>query len=410
MSWTRRGVLASVAGGCAISGCLNSSNNAGRALPTIPAGTWSQSGCDAQNTSASDVTVPRRGTPAWSGGSGLLTPVVVDGMVYTVDDVLTALDAQTGEQRWQKNLGIEQSPNSATQPAVAGNHLLIASNSRLRSFNTADGSKQWDRNITGSPDQPITVAPDQQRGFVFFRRPEQGGISSALFGFGIESGEIEWTSPLRDLDYPPAVIGNHVYAAGWDDPKTQVLRCLELDGGELVWEREIENQKTPPIGTDAGVLIGDGAKITIYNSSNGEQLTSVSTPNGQIRAIAINDGTAYVLSESGLSAVSVPDGNEQWSRSGESDYAQSDGLAVGRETVVAPVFPEFPETSPAIAAFDRTDGTPRWHYTIDESFSPTIVSPPVLADGAVFAMSNTKTGVTALGDLPPQEEESSSSS
>jgi outer membrane protein assembly factor BamB len=338
----------------------------------------------------------------------LIAPLVADGTVYTVDDVLTALNARTGEHRWQTDLGIEESPNSATRPAVAGDRLLLASDGRLRSFDASDGSERWKRDVTGSPAQPVTVAPDRQMGFVFLRRPERGGTPSELVAFAVESGDTEWTAPLKALRAPPAVVGDSVYVAGWSGPETQVLRCLGLDDGKLVWEREVEDQTTPPVGTDTGVLIGEGPDIAVYDRSDGERLESVSVPQGQVRALAVDDGTAFVLAESGLLAVSVPDGSQQWSRSGESDYAQANGLAVGRETVVAPVFPEPLDASPSIAAFDRTDGTPRWHYAIDEAFSPMIVAPPVLADGAVFAMSNTENGVTALGDLPAQEEATSS--
>jgi outer membrane protein assembly factor BamB len=336
----------------------------------------------------------------------LIAPLVADGTVYTVDDVLTALDARTGEREWQTDLGIEESPNSATQPAVADGYLVLASDGRFRSFDTTDGSKRWERTITGSPAQPITVAPDQQTGFAFFRRPEDSEPPTELVAVGLETGETEWTAPVRAPGAPPAMFGDHLYVADWSGPETQVLRCLRLDDGKLVWEREIGDRKTPPISAETGVLVGDGTDIAIYNHTDGERLTSIGVSLGQIRALAIDDGTAFVLAESGLSAVSVPDGSEQWALSEEesSDYAQADGLAVGREAVVAPVFPDS-DISPSIAAFDRTDGTPQWYYTIDDGWSPTIVSPPVIADGAVFAMSNAKNGVTALGDLPPRTEE-----
>lgn len=408
MSWTRRRLLASIASVCAVSGCLGSASDNSRPLPEPPTGTWRQAGYDAQNTYATDATVPDRGTPAWSGGSGLIAPLVVNETVYTVDDVLTALNAQTGERRWQTDLGIESSPNSATQPAVANGYLVVASDSRLRSFNTADGSKQWERNITGLPTQPITIACDQQMGFALFERPEQSEPPSELVAFRIESGETAWTAPLRYLEAPPAVVGDYVYVAGWAGRETQALRCLGLDDGKLVWEQEIADQQTPPVGSDTSVLIGDGTDITIFDQSDGTRLTTVGVPHGQIRAMAVDDGTAFVLSESGLSAVSVPDGSEQWSLA-EVEYTQVDGLAVGRDAVVAPVFPNSESLSPSIAAFDRADGTLRWNYSIDEAFSPKVAAPPVLADGVVYAMSNTKTGVTALGDLPPREEESTSS-
>lgn len=60
---------------------------------------------------------------------------------------------------------------------------------------------------------------------------------------------------------------------------------------------------------------------------------------------------------------------------------------------------------PCIAVFSRSNGTVQWYHAIDDAFDPVISAPPVIADGAVFRMSNTRSGVTALGDLPPQGEQ-----
>jgi outer membrane protein assembly factor BamB len=404
MRFTRRRLLASAASLCVLSGCLGLSDDSDRSLPTTPTGAWNQSGSDAQNTSNPDVTVPDRGTPAWSGGSGLITPLVVDETVYTVDDVLTALDAQTGESRWQTDLDIDESPNSATQPAVAGGQILLASEDQLAAFDTADGSTRWDRSITGLPGGPVTVDTDRQMGFAFFHRPERSESTSELVAFDVESGDTTWTAPLSGVSSAPAVFEDHVYVTGRAGPDTRVLRCFDVDSGGLVWEREPEDPKTRPVCTDTGVLVGESAAISVYDHSNGVRSASVGVPNEQIRAIAVDDGTAFVLAGSGLSAVSVPDGDERWSR-GE-NQARAGGLAVGENSIVAPVSQESLGSGPSVAAFDRADGTLRWQYVVDGVFSPKIVSQPVLADGAVFVMSNTETGVTALGDLPPQEDAS----
>jgi outer membrane protein assembly factor BamB len=292
-------------------------------------------------------------------------------MVYTVDDALTALDAQTGERQWQTDLGIANTPNSPTQPAVAGTHLLLASNGRIASFNISDGSKRWERNTTGIPDQPVTVAPDRHTGFSFFERPKQSSSSSELVAFAIKSGATEWTVPLSGLVAPPAVFDDRVYVAGWAGPETQVLRCFGVSDGELIWERNIEDQGTPPIATEMGVLVGKNSNIKIYNHSDGKRLDSVGVAQGRVRAVAVDDGTALVLGESGLSAVAVPSGDKQWSLSG-AEYSQADGLAVGQNTVVAPVAPDSDSFGPSIGAFSKTEGTSQWHYTIDDAFSPMI--------------------------------------
>src|SRR6056297_650720 len=57
---------------------------------------------------------------------------------------------------------------------------------------------------------------------------------------------------------------------------------------------------------------------------------------------------------------------------------------------------------PSIVAFEKIDGTRRWHYTLGDDFCGTIWSQPVLADGAVFVDTSLH-NVTALGDLSQQD-------
>lgn len=408
MNWSRRQLLVGAGSIAALSGCLDVLGDTNRSLPEPPTGTWHQSGHDAQNTSASDVPVPSRGTPAWNAGDATTIPPVIAGeTVFSLGDSLSALDAETGKQQWQTNLDSDSKSASLTELAVAGGHILLGSEGQLRSFDPDDGTEQWTRTINGAPIGPITVDPNNQIGIVPFERPANSDVIIELVAFAVSSGETEWTAPLLASirTTPPAIFDSRVYAGGYaHDDETPMIRCLEVDDGEFVWERELDDPVTQPIATEDGVVVGDGGKLRIYDSAGGEQLTSINVSDGEIRAIAITDGTAFVLTYDGLTALSVPGGSEHWSVQGE---PQADGLAVGRNAVVAPISSDAfdLETSwPCIAAFDRSDGTTRWYYAINESFDPAIGAPPVVADGAVFAMSNKQSGITALGDLPPNED------
>jgi len=196
MSWTRRGVLASMAGVCGVSGCLASPD---RSLPTAPTGRWNQSRCDAQKTAASDVTVPERGNLAWDGGSGRMLSVVADQTVYTVDndDGLTALNAQTGEHRWQTALGLDRDAGEpvGVSGGVIDKQLLIATPGRLRSFNTSDGDKQWEQGLRGRASSiSTTILPDRKIGLIDFTHRQKYYIIAVT----TESGEIKWRdSALR---------------------------------------------------------------------------------------------------------------------------------------------------------------------------------------------------------------------
>jgi outer membrane protein assembly factor BamB len=404
MSWTRRGVLASMAGVCGVSGCLASPD---RSLPTAPTKGWNQSRCDAQKTATSDVTVPERGNLAWGGGSGRMLSVVADQTVYTVDgdDGLTALNAQTGEHRWQTALDrdLDDTEPVGVSGGIINDQLLVATRGRLYSFSTADGSERWQRKLLGHVSSiSTTVVPDRQIGLIDFTHRQKYYIIAVT----TESGEIKWRdSVLRGGGRGLAVFDDHVYVTGTSKTGEEVLRCLEIDTGELIWQQGIADtdRYSTHVCVTSGVLIGEGADITVYDHSDGKERASVELPHGRVRSIAVDDGTAFVLSESGLAAVSVPDGGRQWSLSrNPTRHFVRGPLAVGRESVVAPVLMES-LGCPAVVVFERIDGTRRWHYTLGDDFAcGTIWSQPVLADGAVFVDTSPHT-VTALGDLSQQD-------
>lgn len=401
MRWTRRGMLASMAGVCGLSGCLAAPD---RALPTAPTGTWNQSRRDAQNTAASDVTVPERANLAWDGGSGRMLSVVADQTVYTVDDDngLTAFDAKTGERRWQTALDVDSEEPVSVSGAIVGTQLVVATTDTIHSFSTADGSERWKRGLRGQVSSiSTTVIPDKQIGLIDCTYRQNYHI----IAFETESGKIKWRdSALRMGGRGLTVCGNRIFVTGYSESEGEVLRCLGLDTGKVIWQRGIgdQDQYSTPVCSTTGVLLGEGTDMIVYEHSDGARITSVALTHGRISSIAVDDGIAYALSESGLSAVSVPEGSEQWALSRDpTQHFVRGPLAVGREAVVAPVYLDS-LGCPSVVAFEKTDGTQRWHYTLGEEFCGTIWSQPVLAEGAVFVDTSLHT-VTALGDLAPRE-------
>ena len=403
--WSRRELLLGTGALSALGGCLDVLDDDDRSLPEPATGTWSQSGHDPRNTAASDVTVPERGTPAWNAGDATtIPPLVVGETVYSVGSDLRALDSETGNQRWRVELEGDSSSATLVQPAVASGHVLLGSEGRLRAFDVEDGSELWGRQIDGAPLGPVTVNSDDRIGIVPFERPVADEPVVELVAFAVSSGETEWTASLLTSGRmtPLALVDNRVYACGYTRDDTPIVRCLEADSGERVWERELAAPSTRPVATHDHIVIGDDGDLVIHGLVDGEQLTAIDLTGREIGAIAIEGETAFVLSSDGLIAVSMADGSERWSVTGT---PRADGLAVGQNTVVAPISSDtfdLDTSWPCIAAFDRNDGSVQWYYAINDSFDPAIGAPPVIADGAVFAMSNTRSGVTALGDLPPE--------
>lgn len=408
MNLNRRRLLACTigTGATSLGGCLGFGDT-DRDLPAAPSGTWSQSGHDAANTGGSAVDVPPRGTVAWSSGSAQTIPPLVDGdTVFSIDTELIALDGQSGEQRWETDLDVDSPDGIVTPPAVTDEQILLGTKGKVRSFDRESGDTRWESQKEGVPIGSVTVAPDHDIGILAFERGRSDEPLLELEAVGLEGGDTKWTAPLRvsDRTMPPAVFDGTVYATGYDDSDAPVLRGFDIRDGTLSWEQSLESPDTPPTGTDTGILVGDGGTLSIYDPADGRRQDAVQITSGDIAAIAVADERIFVLSDDGLTALSTADRTEQWAVQG---HPQANGLAVGRETVVAPIASDVfdLETSwPTIGAFDRADGSVSWQYAVDDAFDPAVSAPPVIADSAVFVLTNTTSGVTALGDLPPSEE------
>ena len=408
MNWTRRRTLTTLLGVATttLAGCLGDDIE-DQPLPETPTGTWHQSAHDGANTSVSDVSIPPRGTPAWqSGNADTVAPVVAGDRLFSVDDKLRAFETRSGDQQWQTDLGTDDPGATTTTPAVTADQIILGLEGRIVGFAREDGTEQWELPIDGIPQGPVTTDPDSRIGVQPIERRDSDGTVGELFAFELPTGKRRWTAPLRvsPVTTPPAVFDQQVFGVGYTETGTPVLRAVGLTDGQRRWERELDDPETPPVVTESGVFLGDSGTLRQYTHSgdNLDNITDDSEDKGALHAIAVADETAFILSENGLSAVSLPDGDREWHFDAT---PRADGLCVGRDSIVAPVSSdEFNlDTSwPCIAAFSRSNGNVQWYHAVDDAFHPTINTTPVIADGAVFIITKPNSGVTALGDLPPR--------
>lgn len=392
----RRAFLAAAASaGVAVAGCLGGS---GRSLPGDPTGDWTHHAHDARNTGAADVVVPERGNPAWdTGAAHVAAPLVDDGTVFSVAETATALDAKTGEQRWEVDL-----PGSAEQtPALDDAQLFVGTDQQLVALRREDGSDQWSIDLPRPARRPVTVAADPSLVTVPLTARQN---APDLVAYDTETGDEVWTDRTRAAR-TTAIADGTVYVTGYKrDGDTGVLRALDVTDGSQLWDAELDSPDTPPIVADAGVLVGDGGTLAVHDPSGGTRRRSLGQFGGRIEAPpAVAGDVAFVTSSDGaIVAVSVTNGDELWRQ--DAGVVAGTGISVGRETVVASAT-NLPFASLAgIAAYARSDGTARWDHAI-EGFDAYPSTPPVLGDGAVFYVSNESSGVVALGDLPPRDDE-----
>lgn len=249
-------------------------------------------------------------TATWSVDYDLQTvPRVVDGTVYAggfLGDVV-ALDAATGELRWQRTL---YSPG-ATGPclcrrddvqealAVADDHVYVTSYfGQCTALSAADGSIVWQYDMPGE----ITHAPAVSDGTVYVADRQR------LVALDAATGTEQWRRELLDetagyVRCSPTVTTDTVYVAagadagGGDHP--QRMSAFGLDGQERwtvgtepLWDDPVVADGTLYIPLSRGMSARDpatGAERWKFRTGPDDALgVSLQTP-------AISDGTVFAV-------------------------------------------------------------------------------------------------------------------
>ena len=234
------------------------------------------------------VAVDRRtAEPRWeyAAGVGGVPPTVVGETVYVVRKRLLALDAVTGEQRWQAG-GVPEymeavaataetvyaesdgglyalSPadgsvqwehpleqGTYTTPVVGEEVVLVAGSDGLLQAVGRDGTERWQRVVEGNQSAPAVA-----NGVVYVIA-DTGGILHAV---DAATGEHRFRTDLGvTVDHRPAVGGDAVYALGTDD-EGRALYVVDAVTGDVRRTVSLTGPNTSPVETNGGVSLADDA-------------------------------------------------------------------------------------------------------------------------------------------------------
>ena len=111
-----------------------------------------------------------------------------------------------------------------------------------------------------------------------------------------------------------------------------------------------------PVATGEGVFVADDRTLVLYDGETGDRRRELRSfgdgADAAPRTVAVDDGTAFVTSASGVVALDAETGTARWRR--DVRVSHSGGICVGTETVVLPVDdPAFAPGTKTISAFDR---------------------------------------------------------
>lgn len=210
--------------------------------------------------------------------------VVIAGCRNATDrlDVFVALDAETGDKRWQVTYVAEgkldygNSPRAT--PVVAGDRVyLFSAFGDLRCVDLETGERIWERRLgkdfeTPRLDWGLTVTPLVVDGLII---AEPGGREGCLVALDAATGEDIWKTPAGNPGHAALILaeaGGRRQVIGYD---AKTLGGWDLKTGKRLWS------VTPPVAGDFNV-----PTPILVPSEKGEPRLFVTTENNGSRLYA----------------------------------------------------------------------------------------------------------------------------
>ena len=198
---------------------------------------------------------------AWDGG--VLFAATGYGFVY-------ALDPATGEQIWEKRIGV---PFRAAPAAADGRVFAVSYDNQLHALAAADGRVLWTH--AGIPEDAGVVggaAPAVSGNVVV--APYSSGEVVAL---RVENGRVVWgdqlvrqarftpLASLSDIRGRPVIDRGRVFAISYSGR----LAAIDLRTGERIWERDVAGAEQPWVAGDFIFVATTQAEVVCLSRADG---------------------------------------------------------------------------------------------------------------------------------------------
>lgn len=263
-------------------------------------------------------------------------PLQVDDVAYvaTADNLLLALDAESGNELWR----FAAEFSIWARPTYYEGTLFVASLDRhLYALNAADGSKLWGMELSGAMSAQPIVNPDENLVYA-------ASYDREVHALDMDTGEEAWSVMGTDWIWSaPALADGTLY---FGDSSGNVFAVKAADG-DLIWQSSVHSMNMV-----AGVTQNPPLEIK-----------------GAIQASpVVQDGVVYVASlgnseseEGLLVALNADNGNELWQTTTPAPLF-SDPVIIGDVIVVA-----MQSEAGILYAYDLKTGNQEWIYQPPES-------------------------------------------
>ncbi|MFD8752493.1 protein kinase [Kitasatospora sp. NPDC059577] len=326
---------------------------------------------------------PRGGTgappePVWTVATegtdaGPRPGLVVDDLVLLHADTLLAVDAATGEGRWE-NRGAGN-----TSYLVGGSDLYELSGT-LRRLALADGSaSDAAADLMGAGRgvafESLLAATDRRLYLKVSVAPVDGE-GATVVGILCTDRDLsgrEWFQEdpdSSDLDSPGAVGGGVLLHL--DNGNDVVARRADGSGGRM-WRAGTGSSTPRPVRCDdrRAYCAVDGTGLQAVGLGDGRQVWRLDPRAGRIGDFAVADGSLYLsLGARSFSAVDAETGKVRWTCPLPGDPSVSQPPVRAGGTVFVPgEVPREPHAVPCVHALDAATGRLRWTFT-DPAYQP----------------------------------------
>lgn len=233
-----------------------------------------------------------------------------EGNVYCLD--------LTGNQIWTVRTELRGPNNSSSSIAVNETHVYCGGQQQVYCLKLSDGSKVWQRSLSGGNTSPSAFVLHENMLFV-------GAHWDKLYALDASTGETLWANNSHKLSYfimTPAVYKGYLFAASWSR-----IYKIHIESGNTAAYREIEgytfHAATRPyvedgimyLGTtDRGVVAVDTESLEIlwtfrtgknlvytspYSSGDIATVDSPIVPVGDHLCFGASDGALYIIGKNG---------------------------------------------------------------------------------------------------------------
>ena len=301
-------------------------------------------------------------------GGGYSQILADDGVLYVNfrrgdDDVAAALDADTGETRWEHTHGSTPFPDQRIEfgvgpnatPLLAGGRraggaptkrlVTVGFTGRVHALDAATGELAWSHDLVedfGGKQQRFgtSAAPVAYRDMAVVLA---GGDPHGALGFDLETGEVVWRAPALDISYASPLI---IELGGEDQlvfMTSKEIVGVSLADAQVKWRHPHKNQ----YGNNcAGPWWGeDGLMFVSSQADGGSRTLKLAAENGRVSVEEIArdpsvkifhnsavrlDDHLYGASGSFLVAHHLKTGKESWKERGfpKANVVVADGKAL----------------------------------------------------------------------------------